>query len=271
MRKNWAILPIFALMTLGCSLLPLQGFAEIDSATAVAVWLFDDGDVSDSSGNGNDGELVNGAEIADGGKWGKALSLDGDDDYVKVATSSSLDSANEEYTGVAWVKIQRKGDPHGSCCADDHMIIAYAEGWKNILNVFGPGRSGNQGKVEVGSGGLAPSWLFGDETVNDDTWHHLAFTYDGAKKIVYIDGEVDKEQDTTGTFDALGLEVNLGGTPDQRWALGLIDEIGMFNVPLEQADIQLLMNDGLGSVLGLTPVSPQGRLTTAWAAIKQAR
>ena len=48
----------------------------------------------------------------------------------------------------------------------------------------------------------------------------------------------------------LGLEVNLGGTADQRRALGLIDEIGLFNVPLEQADIQLLMNDGLPSVLG---------------------
>ena len=30
------------------------------------------------------------------------------------------------------------------------------------------------------------------------------------------------------------------------------------------------MNDGLGSVLGLTPVTPQGRLTTTWADIKSA-
>ena len=61
-----------------------------------------------SSGNGNDGELMNGAEVTDGGKWGKALSLDGDDDYVNVANSASLDSTAEAYTGVAWVKIQRK-------------------------------------------------------------------------------------------------------------------------------------------------------------------
>ena len=121
MRKHWAILPIFAVIALGFSLLPLQSFAAIDSTTAVAVWLFDDGDVSDASGNGNDGELINGAEIAGGGKWGQALSLDGDDDYVKIPTSASLDSTNEEYTGVAWIKIQRKGEPHGSCCADDHM------------------------------------------------------------------------------------------------------------------------------------------------------
>ena len=87
MTKNWVILPILAV--LGLVLIPLHSFAAIDSATAVGVWLFDDGDVSDSSGNGNDGELINGAEITDGGKWGKALSLDGDDDYVNVANSAT--------------------------------------------------------------------------------------------------------------------------------------------------------------------------------------
>ena len=65
-----------------------------------------------------------------------------------------------------------------------------------------------------------------------------------------------------------GFDVHLGGTPTERIALGLMDEIGIFNVSLEQADIQNIMNDGLGSVLGLTPVTPQDRLTTTWANIK---
>ncbi len=266
MAKNWAILPILAV--LGLALIPLQSFAAVDGETAVGVWLFDDGDVSDSSGNGNDGELINGAEVTDGGKWGKALSLDGDDDYANVANSASLDSTAEAYTGVAWIKLQRKGDPHSACCADDHMVIAFTTQWNNILNVFGPGRGGNQGKVEVGSGELNPSWLSGPTAVNDDQWHHLAFTYDGAKKVLYVDGEVDAEHDTTGVFGVAGVDVHLGGTPTQRLALGLMDEIAVFNVPLEQTDIQNLMNDGLGSVLGLTPVTPQGRLTTTWADIK---
>ena len=266
MIKNWKML--FVLTVLGAALIPLHSFAVIDSGTAIGVWLFDDGDVSDSSGNGNDGELINGAEVTDGGKWGGALSLDGDDDYANVGSSASLDSTAEEYTGVAWVKLQRKGDPHGGCCADDHMVIAFTTGWNNILNVFGPGRGGNQGKVEVGSGELNPSWLFGPTAVNDDEWHHLAFTYDGAQKILYIDGEVDAEHATTGVFGVVGVDVHLGGTPTQRQALGLMDEIAVFNVPLEQSDIQTLMNDGIGSVLGLTPVSPQGRLTTTWATIK---
>ena len=259
---------LLALAVLGTVLFPMQSFTAVDSATAIGVWLFDEGDVSDSSGNGNDGELMNGAAVADGGKWGMALSLDGDDDYVNVANSDTLDSTAEAYTGVAWVKLQRKGDPHGGCCDDDHMVIAFTTNWNNILNVFGPGRSGNQGKVEVGSRELNPRWLFGPTAVNDDQWHHLAFTYDGAKKILYVDGEVDVDQDTTGAFGVTGVDVHLGGTPTTRRALGLMDEIAVFNVPLEQTDIQNIMNDGLGSVLGLTPVTPQGRLTTTWANIR---
>ena len=70
---------------------------------------------------------------------------------------------------------------------------------------------------------------------------------------LYIDGEVDIEHDTTGVFGVAGVDVHLGGTPAERRALRLMDEIGVFNVPLEQADIQNLMDNGLSSVLGLTP------------------
>ena len=122
-------------------------FAAVDSETAIGVWLFDDGDVSDSSSYGNDGELMNGAEVTDGGKWGKALSLDGDDDYVNVANSESLDSTAEAFTGVAWIKNPTKRAIRtGACCADDHMVIAFTTNWNNILNVFGPGRSGKPRK-----------------------------------------------------------------------------------------------------------------------------
>ncbi|MBT3271203.1 hypothetical protein HN371_28955, partial [Candidatus Poribacteria bacterium] len=65
--------------------------AAIDSNAVVGIWLFED-NAEDSSVHGNDGEFINGAAIADGGKFGKALSLDGDDDFVLVPASASLES-----------------------------------------------------------------------------------------------------------------------------------------------------------------------------------
>jgi hypothetical protein len=258
------------MMALGL-IIPSQSSAAVDPSTAVGVWLFE-GDVTDSSGNGNDGELVNGATFSPDGKFNKqALSLDGEDDYVLVKTSGSLDGTADAYTGVAWVKFKNKGAPHGVCCADDHVVIAFTAQWHNLLNVFGPGRGANQGKVEVGSGELSPSWLSGPTAVNDDQWHHLAFSYDGAVKKIYIDGKVDIEQATTGSFGVEGVELMLGGTPTERWAMGLIDDIGIFNVSLEEADIQALMNDGLAKSIGIVAVEPQDKLATMWADIKSAR
>ncbi len=244
-----------------------QGFAAINPADAAGIWLFD-GDTSDSSGNGNDGVLMNGAAIVD-----DALSLDGDDDYVNVAASASLDGTADNYTGVAWIKFERKSGPQpGACCQDDQMVLAFSTNWHNILNVFGRDR-GIPGAIEVGSGELAPSWLSGPTSVDDNEWHHIAFTYDGATKVIYVDGEVDVDAATTGSFGVSGIDLHIGGTPTaERPANGLIDDVGIFNVPLAQGDIQDIMNNGLAAAIGIeTAVDPRGRLTTTWADIKSQR
>ena len=52
--------------------------AAIDTKNIVGVWLFDEvkNDTSpDSTANGNDAELLEGAELVDDGKFDKALSL----------------------------------------------------------------------------------------------------------------------------------------------------------------------------------------------------
>jgi hypothetical protein len=61
--------------------------------------------------------------------------------------------------------------------------------------------------------------------------------------------------------------VFIGKAPwDGRAFKDFIDEIMIVDVVLEEADIQALMDDGLGSMLA---VSPSGKLTTTWADIKQ--
>ena len=60
--------------------------AEIDPESIVGAWLFDEtnGKVAkDSSGNGNDGNLVGGAKWAKG-KFGNAIELNGKDAWVTV-------------------------------------------------------------------------------------------------------------------------------------------------------------------------------------------
>ena len=47
-----------------------------------------------------------------------------------------------------------------------------------------------------------------------------------------------------------------------------MDDVGVFNVALKEKSIKEIFSKGLGKALGLMPVDPIGRLTTAWAEIK---
>lgn len=273
--RELSILRVVCLMVVSGVFVPV-GDAAIDSKSIVGVWLFDEvsnSDISpDSTGNGNDAELLKGAELVDDGKFEKALSLSGDNEFqlAVVPTSKSLDSCAEEYTAATWVKLQKKDKVVlGGCCNDDHAIINFQ--YTCLLNIFGPGRGGGHGKVEIGSGQLAPSWVSGPTLVNDDKWHHIAFTYDGEKMIAYVDGKVDAQTNTGGIFGLTGQSLQIGGMADQRPARGLMDDVAVFNTALSEADINDIMNEGLGKLFGFTPVSPQGRLTTVWARVKSER
>ena len=250
--------------------------AAIDTKNLVGVWLFDEVDNKDmspdSTNNGNDAELLKGAELVNDGKFEKALSLSGDKEFqiAMVETSKSLDSCAEEYTATTWVKLKKKEKVVlGGCCNDDHAIINFQ--YTCLLNIFGPGRGGGHGKVEIGSDQLAPSWVAGPTIVNDDKWHHIAFTYNGKNMKAYVDGKVDAEMDTGGVFGLAGQSLQIGGMAGERPAWGLMDDVAIFNTALDEADINEIMNEGLGKLFGFTPVSPQGRLTTVWAKVKSER
>ena len=268
-RSIWVVLAMFAL-SLFVANLGQAKVTEVDLSSAVGIWLFDEGagdSAKDTSSKGNHAKLTKGPKWVSG-KFGKALSLDGKDDYVVVSPSKSLESSDEKYTGTAWVKLHKPGKQRNNCCFDDQFIVGWVPGWHNIINVFGAGRNNNWGKVEIGSNELNPRWSFSPKTVNDGKWHHLAFAYTGKKKILYIDGIADIDRAATGIFGVKGVEVTIGGAITERFAMGLIDDVGIFNVALSKADVKTVMDKGLGRSLGILPVTSKSRLTTVWARIR---
>jgi hypothetical protein len=50
---------------------------------------------------------------------------------------------------------------------------------------------------------------------------------------------------------------------------GLVDEVALFNVALQEEDIQAIMNEGLEKALSLTAVSSEDKLTTVWGNVKR--
>ena len=99
-----SILAVSCLLILGSA---WSASAAVDP-TLVGWWWFDEGGgttAADSSGNKNNGALMNGAPWGTG-KFGKAVQLDGVDDYVQIPHSTTLCVSNE-VTVMAWINTPR--------------------------------------------------------------------------------------------------------------------------------------------------------------------
>ena len=249
-------LMIFSLMFAGIS------SAEIDFETLVGMWLFDEGSgdaANDSSGKGNKGTIHGGAEWVDG-KFGKALSLDGSDDYVEIPHDDSL-MVGGGHTIAFWVKLTKV--PTGG------MAVLTKDDWA-------PGFWWDANIIRHHTHDPAATLHYVDAAWKPDTeWHHVAVTWDGEEFEVYLDA------------DSIGSGVtgaNIGRNPltEKPFLIGIylatgqhgqwgaflhatIDEVVVFNTALSGDDIGTVMTEGLNT---LTNVEPAGKLATTWAAIR---
>ena len=231
-------------------------YADYDPENVMAIWLFDEGDgdtIEDSSGNGNDGEIIDGTWIDDG-MFGGALEFDGVDDYAEVPDSTYLDTELlEGFTIMLWTQMY---DP-------DTDGAAYRKIGCYALNA---NHGDNFEFASFGPGGV-DDWLHGGP-VDEDTWYHMTVTYDGTNVSVYYAGEQVSTRAIGFEFADTDDVLRIGTwdvVPDGGQFIGVIDEFAIFNTVLDEDDMKDIMENGLET---LTAVSPAGRLATTWGKIK---
>ncbi len=236
--------------------------AGIDTNSIVAVWLCDEGKgdtLADSSKNGHDGKFVGNIGWTDG-KFEKGLEFFGEaGSRVEISHDDSL--TLDEWTITAWAKLK----PTGAWA-----VIVVKDPGNGVQN-YSLDLNGD-GKVfsEVTSNG---NWSdCGSNTaVQDDNWHFLAASYDGAALGIYVDGKKEKEQNFAKP-DTNAAPVTIGDRMDNSQPLlGIVDDIGLFSVALGEDDLKTIMENGLGNATGVAAVEPTSKLTTTWAGIKAAR
>jgi hypothetical protein len=91
-------------------------------------------------------------------------------------------------------------------------------------------------------------------TVNDNEWHHVATTYDGATLKVYIDGVLQNSLAATGALatNANPLTIGYNFTENNYPFIGTIDEVRVWNIARTDAELQTTMNTSLlGTESGL--------------------
>ena len=199
-------------------------------SVVVAYWPLDK-DLEDVIGDSH-GELMDGAnDKADfkQGKLGKALSLDGDGEFVEINPDnedllSGLDENGEQagFSISSWFKV-------GAFEKTWQCLVAKGEGnrWRIHRRGDESIMTGNGGNADV-SQGLTP--------VDDDEWHHLALVSTPEEGVIlYVDGEVEGESGAPNLEDN-NNPMMIGENPDARgrtWN-GLVDDLAFFNVPITE-------------------------------------
>jgi fibronectin type 3 domain-containing protein len=217
----------------------------------VAAYSFDAGSgttVSDGSGNGNNGTLVN-ATWSTSGKYGGALSFNGSNAEVNVPNSSSL-QLTSGMTLEAWV------DPSSVSSAWRDVI------YKGNDNYYLEGTSQSGGTPDGGGTfGGANGNVFGSSALPANTWSYLGLTYDGSALRLYVNGILASTQPQADAIATSTNQLSIGGDSIYgQFFAGMIDDVRIYNRAITASEIQ---NDMTIPVGGTPPVPSRPTNLTA--------
>jgi hypothetical protein len=252
MKVKYLLFGITVLFIVG--LLTTSSYAKLDPKTCVGMWLLDDnkGDTAaDSSGTKNDGKLVSNPKWVDG-KVGKALEFDGAGSYVNIPNTESLNSPS--FSICFWFKpnvLRIQGLADKTPSPQWRIFMNSTAG--NIEFDALPGEIGNV---------TTPAAAVG-------RWDHVTATYDSASKTakMYYNGTFSNQAVGVNMNTTSAVNINLS-SPESTRLNGVIDDVAIFNVALEAADIQTIMDKGLKETLKPSAVDLSGKLAATWASIK---
>ena len=237
-------------------------------AELVGYWKFD-GDFTDSSGNGNDGELFGGSSYSDSvpdtlGN-GQSVAFDG-----TVGTYGSINHGEggiaittvPSYTVSMWVQADGTIDN-----ADDRIFSEAISTDNNPLFNMGTKDNGADGTVDLYvRNGAQTGHLFSNGEAFDDTWHHVAWVDNDGILDLYIDGVFDKQFDHSVieafTPDTTTIGGILRGTDCCNFT-GNIDDLAIWDEALSENDIAALAS-GAMSPGGPSEDDDEDGLPDAW-------
>jgi hypothetical protein len=238
-----------------------QAEGKIDPDTVVGVWLFDrdpkEG-VTDSSGNGHDGEVAGNVNWVQG-KFGKALEFPGvSGSMVRVPPKPELDLMT--FTIVVWYKGETTGSWQYLVSKEiPHNSRNYSLGVQKDTDVI-------MAQITVGP----EQWktATGRTVLTDGDWHHMAATYDGTLIKAWVDGVMEGQTGEQGEPDHPEDQPLTIGAVNGIPVKGVVDDVALFSVALEEDDIKEIMTDGLEKTLGIVVVELAGKLAITWGGIK---
>ena len=222
----------------------------------VAHWTFDEGagsTIADTSGQGNNGTLVNGGSAWTTGYYGGALYFPGTTGLastrVEIPNTLALQNAiTTAVTFAAWVRVDDINRDAPILAKEGPAGLSY---WFGAFGLGGESSGpGNFGMLLDTGGGQPWSLLDRNQgSITPSTWVHLASTWNGTQVTHYLNGVmVAGGGSLTGpistTTNLLAIGANAGYVTESNATafLGSIDELYLYDRELTLSEINQLMN-----------------------------
>jgi prepilin-type N-terminal cleavage/methylation domain-containing protein len=213
-----------------------------------AQWRFDectewDGtsyDIEDSFGNPlHFGRRVGNVTGVHNGKICRAASFGGGTDRIvsEVLTGGDIMAFSDQVTLACWFKSPGGGGNNPRLIEFSDATGSSAQSTAIAYDTDGSLRAWVSGETGVRGGSVS----YDAETYNDDTWHHVVYTYSTASGgRLYVDGglkESDTSNPTSDIHDAETFVIG-GYFPDgNNGFVGLIDEVAVFQRELTASEV----------------------------------
>ncbi|MEE4119783.1 MAG: LamG domain-containing protein [Paracoccaceae bacterium] len=244
------------------SLLAAPAFAA--PADPLALYRFDQGDATDSSGNGNDGTIVGGVSFAASQPgFGTAASFSPAPGLSGIRTPVDINSAVlPALTMGAWIRP----DTFGTGSFGPGKMLSHDNGgFDRTIGFDGRGDSPGTNIAAFTGSGVADI----DGTFSAfGTWTHYAVRYDGANSALFRNG-APVESFTAGS-SVSGLSLFIGTNPgfDEDFD-GLMDDVFVYGRALTDAEIADIFANGFATPVPLPAGLPL--LAAALAGLALAR
>jgi hypothetical protein len=219
----------------------------------------------DGSGNGRNGTITIGAggtQTAAGtcstsstawgngatGKFNSSLNFDGTDDYISVAAFTGQPTGSKPFTTAAWIKPTTHGR---------NAIICWGSASADQKNCLRLGTTGDGCSIY---NKCLYHYFYGadveKETDNlSGAWHHVAVTYSGTTRTLYLDGRSLGSDSYTPNVSSTTIYIGQNGSSGE-WFSGQIDDARIYTYALSASQIQKLYNGGAAVRFGPSEGSP---------------
>ncbi len=158
-------------------LLILTGLIATNSNAELVSFYEFEGNYENSGTGTAVGQAVGDAHIATDATRGSVLRVDGVLDYVRI-NNDDINHITSVITVAAWVKSAGTNWSQAG-------VVTRGYNWRLYVQDSAFGAFQAMDTVPAASRGL------GTVDINDEQWHHVAGTYDGAQYVLYIDGVQD--------------------------------------------------------------------------------